>query len=117
MQAKVFFASLLATILAVGVIATPTPVDDVDSQVTPPADNNVIENNAQGFATLAAPEPRPTGPIITPGDNDVPTASGTDVVARDLVSKKPCSTNLARWTVADFHNRRAWKSEPMGVFS
>ena len=93
MQAKVFFASFLATILAVGVIATPTPVDVVDSEVTPPADvNDVIEEPVQAFAlsaSTAAPDPLPTGPTITPGDDDVPNPSDNDVVVRDLVSRKP----------------------------
>ena len=105
MQAKVFLASFLATILAVGVIATPTPVDVVDSSVTPPPDvNDVIEDPVQAFAlgtSTAAPDPLPTGPTITPGVDDVPTPSG-DVVVRDLVSRKPCSINLAPWTVANF---------------
>ena len=118
MQVKVFLASFLATILAVGVIATPTPADVVDSQVSPPPDpNNVVEDDVQAFAlgtSTAAADPLPTGPTITPGDNDVP-GSSDDVVVRDLVSRKPCSINLARWTVANFHNRRAWKREPLGV--
>ena len=99
MQAKFFLASLLATILAVGVIATPTPVDVVDSSVTPPADvNDVIEDTVEAFAlgtSTEAPDPLPTGPTITPGDDDVPTPSDNDVVVRDLVSRKPCSINIA----------------------
>ena len=114
MQVKVFLASLLATILAVGVIATPTPVDVVDFSVTPPPDvNDVIEDSVQAFAlgtSTATPDPLPTGSTITPGDDDVPTPSDNDVVVRDLVSRKPRSINLARWTVANFHNRRALKS-------
>jgi len=119
MQVKVLLASFLATILAVGVIATPTPADVVDSQVTPPPDpNDVVEDDVQAFAlgiSTAAPDPLPTGPTITPGDDDTPTPSDDDVVVRGLVSRKPCSINWARWTVANFHNRRAWKREPLGV--
>ena len=115
MQAKVFFSYLLAAILAVGVIAT--PVDVVDAEGTPPADiNNLFEETGEAFATIAgAPEPTPTGPTITPKEDDVPTPTGS-VVARDLVSSKPCSINWARWTVTNVHNRRAWKREPLGVF-
>ena len=119
MQAKVFLASCLATILAVGVIATPTPVDVVDSSVTPAPDvNDVIEDSVQAFAlgtSTATPDPLPTGPTITPGDDDVPNPSDNDVVVRDLVSRNPCSINWAPWTVANFHNRGAWKREPLGV--
>ena len=119
MRVKVFLASFLATIFAVGVIATPTPVDVVDSEVTPPPDNEVIDDTVQAFAlgtSTATPDPLPTGPTITPGDDDIPAPSSSDdVVVRDLVSRKPCSINWARWTVANFHNRRAWKREPLGV--
>ena len=91
MQVKVFLASFLATILAVGVIATPTPVDVVDSQVSPPPDvNDVIEDTVEAFAlgtSTATPDPLPAGPTITPGVDDVPTPSDNDVVVRDLVSR------------------------------
>ena len=115
MHAKVFLACFLATILAVGGIAT--PVDVVDAEGTPPPDiNNLFEETAEAFATIAgAPEPTPTGPTITPKEGDVPTPTGS-VVARDLVSRKPCSIKRARWTVANFHNRRARKREPLAVF-
>ena len=114
MQAKVFLAAFFAAFLAVGVIAT--PVDVVDAEGTPPADmNNVFEETGEAFATIAgAPEPTPTGPTITPKEDDVPVPTGS-VVARDLVSRKPCSINWALWTVTNFHHRRAWKREPLGV--
>ena len=94
MQAKVFFSYLLAAILAAGIIAT--PVDVVDAEGTPPADiNNVFEETGEAFATIAgAPEPTPTGPTITPKEGDVPIPTSS-VVARDLVSRKPCSINGA----------------------
>ena len=115
MQVKVFFASVLATIFAVGVIATPTPVDVVDSEVTPPPDlNEVIEDNVEAFAlgsSTATPDPLPIGPTITPGEDDVPTPSDDDVVVRDLVSR----INLAPWTVAHFRNRGAGKGVLLGV--
>ena len=118
MQAKIFFASLLATILAVGVLATPTP-QDADSTATPASGDDVIEDSVQAFAlgtATATPDPLPTGPTITPGDDDVPNPSDNDVVVRDLVSRNPRSINLARCTVANFHNREAWKREILGVF-
>ena len=95
MQAKIFLSYLLAAILAAGVIAT--PVDVVDAEGTPPADiNDVFENNVEAFATFGgAPEPTPTGPTITPKEGDVLAPSTTSVVARDLVSRKPCLINWA----------------------
>ena len=117
MQVKVFLASFLATILAVGVIATPTPQDVVDSSVTPPPDvNDVIEDSVQAFAlgtATATPDPLPTGPTITPGDDDVPNPSDNDVVVRDLVSRKQSSINLAlgQWltsTIGELGKENPW---------
>ncbi|PUU82605.1 hypothetical protein B9Z19DRAFT_1120510 [Tuber borchii] len=95
MQAKVFLSYLLATILAVGVIAT--PVDVLDSVVTPPPDTtNVFEQSFEALATFTAtPDPTPTGPTITPGEFDLPIPTGNaSVVARDLKTlekrKKGC---------------------------
>ena len=115
MQAKVFYSYLLAAILAVGVIAT--PVDVADAEGTPPADiNNLFEETGEAFVPISGfADPTPTGPTITPKEDDVPTPTGS-VVARDLVSREPYSINRARWTVANFHNRRAWKRETLGVF-
>ena len=65
MHAMVFLACFLATILAVGIIAT--PVDVVDAEGTPPPDVNNVFENVERFATFTgAPGPTPTGPTITP---------------------------------------------------
>ena len=91
MQAKVFLVSFLATVLAVGGMAT--PVDVVDAVGTPPPDVSAVFENTETLATIAgAPDSLPTGPTITPKEGDVPAPTGS-VVARDLVSRKPCSVN------------------------
>ncbi|PUU72798.1 hypothetical protein B9Z19DRAFT_1008098 [Tuber borchii] len=87
MQAKVFLLSILSIILAVGVIATPVDVIPtlVDGERTPPpTDVNTLLDNGRGREAffVGPPDPRPTGPIITPKEGDIPTPSR--VVARDL---------------------------------
>ena len=117
MQAKVFFASFLATILAIGVIATPTPVDVVDSTVTHPPDvNDVIEDTVEALAlgtSTATPDPLPTWPTITPGEDDVPTPSDNDVVVRDLVSRNHVQSIWpgGRWltsTIGELGKENPW---------
>jgi len=100
MQAKIFLASFLATILAVCVIAAP-------QAEAPPGDVNIVVENGASF--VGAPAPRPSGPVIPPKEGDVLTSSGSPsgVDPRDLVSRKPYSINWARQTVTNFHNRRA----------
>ncbi|PUU74926.1 hypothetical protein B9Z19DRAFT_1132206 [Tuber borchii] len=85
MQAKVFLSYILATILAVGVIATPVDVADAEA-TTPPDVNNMFEETVDTFATFnGPPDPVPTGPTITPKEEDVPTPTDS-VIARDLNS-------------------------------
>ena len=114
MQAKIFLSSLLATLLAVGVIATPTGVGaraigsshSLNGAVTP----------FQEVATDSGiKKPRPNGATITPKDGDVPVPS-TSVKARDLVSSGLYFVNWTWWTVTNFHNRRVLKRELLGVF-
>ena len=109
MQAKVFFASFLAAILAVGVIATPVDVEGASTTAV-----NTVFEKVSNLASLGAPDPRPSGPVITPKPGDVPTSS-TSVVTRDLVNIKPSSINWVRPAVTDSHHRRAWKRENLGV--
>jgi len=114
MQVKIFLASFLATILAVGVIAAP---QELDVDEAPPTDVNtdtVFENVASFATSTAAAGPRPTEPTITPKEDDV-LAPDTGVVPRDLVSCKPCSINWAERTGTNFHNRRAWRRELLGA--
>ena len=89
MQAKVFLLSILATILGVGVLATPVDIVPtiVGGERTTPTDvNTLLDSGSEREAFfVGAPDPRPTGPIITPKEGDVPTPSR--VVARDLVSR------------------------------
>jgi len=118
MQVKIFLLSILATILAVGVIATPVDVIPTivgGERTSPTAVNTLLDGNEREAFFVGAPAPRPTGPIITPKEGDVPTPSRS-VVARDLVSREPCSINWARGAVTNFHNSRAWKREHLGVF-
>ena len=113
MHAKVFLASFLATILAVGVIAAP---QELDVEETPPGDvstGNVFESVASFASTTAAPDPRPTARTITPGEDDV-LVPANSAVPRDLVSSKLCSINWAGRTVTNF-SRIAWRSELLGV--
>ncbi|PUU82604.1 hypothetical protein B9Z19DRAFT_1190267 [Tuber borchii] len=88
MQAKVFLSYLLATILAVGVVATPVDVFDSGTTTTPTPDvNNVFDIKFQALAiSTGTPAPTPTGPVITPGDDDVVPAPTGSVFARDLPS-------------------------------
>ncbi|PUU75800.1 hypothetical protein B9Z19DRAFT_1152300 [Tuber borchii] len=84
MQAKIFLSSLLATFLAVGVIATPTGAvaRDIGS-------SHSLDGIATPFKDVAtdvgAKKPLPNGLIITPKAGDVPVVS-TSVKARDLES-------------------------------
>ena len=91
MQAKIFLSSLLATLLAVGVIATPTGVvaRDIGSSHSL---NGVVTPLEKVATAPGATKPRPNGLIITPKDGDVPVAS-TSVEARDLVSSKQSSVD------------------------
>ena len=116
MQSRVFFASFLATILAVGVIATPVNVEGASTNEV-----DTVFEKVENVASLvgAVPDPRPNEPILTPKEGDVPAPSNTtdtgSVVARDLVSIKPSSICLVWSTVTNSHNRRVWKREPRGV--
>ena len=113
MQAKIFLSSFLATLLAVGVIATPTGAvaravgssHSLNGAITP-----LGEVATAGGVT----KPRPDGVVITPKDGDVPVAS-TSVEARDLVSSKLSSVDWAWRTVTNFHNRRVLQRELLGV--
>ncbi|PUU75793.1 hypothetical protein B9Z19DRAFT_1089580 [Tuber borchii] len=83
MQAKIFLSSLLATLLAVGVTATPAGFDARDIKSTHSLD--LIATPFQEVAKdLGIKKPRPNGAIITPKDGDVPVPSS--VKARDLES-------------------------------
>ena len=97
MQSKVFFASFLATILAVGVIATPVNVEGASTNEVDTVFEKV--DNSASFVG-AAPDPRPKEPILTPKEGDLPAPSNaTDtgsLAARDLVSIKPSCINLVR---------------------
>ena len=113
MQAKIFFFSLLATLLAAGVVATPTRIKARDikpshgrSGPVTPFDEVAIE--------VGIKKPRPNGATIAPKDSDVPVLS-TSVKARDLVSSKLSSVNWPWWTVTNFHNRRFLQRETLGV--
>ncbi|PUU75797.1 hypothetical protein B9Z19DRAFT_1053269 [Tuber borchii] len=83
MQAKIFLSSLLATLLAVGVIATPAGV--VARDVGTSHSLNGAITPLEQVATVGATKPRPNGPVTTPKAGDVPFAS-TSVEARDLES-------------------------------
>jgi len=98
MQARVFLGSFLATILAVGVIATPVGIEGTSTTDV----NTVFENVANFASFVGGPDPRPSEPVITPKEGDVPTPKKGDdpapsttgsVAARDLVSIKPSSIN------------------------
>jgi len=99
MQAKIFLASFLATIFAVGVIAAP-------QAEAPPGDVSTVVENGASF--VGAPVPRPSGPVIPPKEGDVlsPSGSPSGVDPRDLVSRKPYSINWAQQAVTNFHNRK-----------
>ncbi|PUU75796.1 hypothetical protein B9Z19DRAFT_1089586 [Tuber borchii] len=84
MQAKIFLSSLLATLLAVGVIATPTGVVARDVG-TSHSLNGAVTPFEQVATAAGATKPRPNGLVITPKAGDVPVAS-TSVEARDLES-------------------------------
>ena len=113
MQAKIFLSSLLATLLAVGITATPTGVEarDIKSSHSLNGITTPFENLAKD---VGIKKPRPSEAIITPKDGDVPVLSS--VKARDLVSSKLSSVNWPWWTVTNFHNRRVLKRELLGVF-
>jgi len=103
MQAKVFLSCLLATIRAVGVIATPVNIEGAST-----TDVNTVFENAENFASfVGAPDPRPIEPILTPKEGDVPAPSNTSVVAGDQVSIKPSSINSVRRTGTNSNNRGA----------
>ncbi|PWW73520.1 hypothetical protein C7212DRAFT_284663 [Tuber magnatum] len=84
MQAKVFLSSMLVTLLAAGVNATPTAVEARDIKSSHGWDGTVTD-----LSKVAAPagdaKPFPKGPIITPKEKDVPVAASS-VEARDLES-------------------------------
>jgi len=82
MQAKVFLSTMLASLLAAGVIATPTALEVRDIKSTHGWDGTVtaLEKVA---ASVGNVKPHPKGTVITPKENDTPVAS-TDVEARDL---------------------------------
>jgi len=91
MQAKIFLSSLLATLLAVCVIATPTGAEARDIKSSHSLDGTLTP--FQEVATdTGIKKPRPNGAITTPKDGDVPVLS-TSVKARDLVSSKLSSVN------------------------
>ncbi|PUU75792.1 hypothetical protein B9Z19DRAFT_1152276 [Tuber borchii] len=86
MQPKIFLSSLLATLLVIGVIATPTGVGARDIKSSHSLDG--IATPFQEIGTdVGETKPPPKGPTIIPKDNDVPVVS-TSVEARDLESLK-----------------------------
>lgn len=92
MQAKIFLSSFLATLLAVGVIATPI----VEPRIVPDI-GNALKSVGNAITAIGDSIPRPKDPVTTPKINDalIALASLTGVGARDLVSSKPSSVNLA----------------------
>ena len=111
MQAKIFLSSLLATLLAVSVAATPTRVETRDIKSSHSLDGTVTP--FQEVATdVGVTGPRPKGPTITPKDSDVPIVS-TSVEAKDLVSSKLSSANWAsrQWltsTIEESYKENSW---------
>ena len=93
MQAKIFLSSLLAALLAVGVIATPTGVVARDVATSHSLDG-IVTPFDKVAKDAGIKKPRPSGLVVTPKDGDVPAAS-TSVKARDLVSNNPSSVNWA----------------------
>ena len=91
MQSKIFLSSLLATFLAVGVIATPTGVGARDVTSSHSLDGIVTPFNTVA-TDVGVTKPRPIGLVITPQAGDVPAVSAS-VAARDLVSSKLSSVN------------------------
>ena len=114
MQAKIFLSSLLATLLAVGIIATPTGVEARDIKSSHSLDGTVTPFQEVAI-DVGITKPRPNGAVITPKDGDIPIVS-TSVQARDLVSSKLSYASWARQTVTNFHNRRVLQRELLGVF-
>jgi len=115
MQAKIFLSSFLATLLSVGVIATPTGVGPRGLAVIGGAVDTIetlVESTISGVDVILDNIDN----ALTPGEGDVPLVS-TGVEARDLVSSKLSSINWARRIVANFHNRRVLQREPLDVFT
>ncbi|RPA93904.1 hypothetical protein L873DRAFT_1776984 [Choiromyces venosus 120613-1] len=81
MQAKIFLSSLLATLLATGVIASPAAVGARDVKSEHGWDGTVTP--LEKVATVGAKKAPPKGAIITPKDSDVPVVT-TSVEARDI---------------------------------
>lgn len=92
MQAKIFLSSFLATLLPLGVIATPT---GVEPRIVVPDINNALKSVGNAITAIGGLIPPPKEPGTTPKLNDVLSAlTGlTGVGARDLVSSKPSSVN------------------------
>ena len=113
MQVKIFLSSLLATLLAVGVTATPTGVVARDVASSHSLDG-IVTPFDKAAIDVGVKKPRPSGLVVTPKDGDVPIVS-TSVETRDLVSSKLSCASWAMQTVTNFHNRRVLQRELLGV--